>query len=250
MRFFLSWSALLLFGLVAGGVMAAGMSSRPETPETAASMTDVHLWWYMGRAGGFVAYWLLFGSLALGLAVSSRFFDGLLARPWVYEMHQFLSLVVLLAMLFHALVLLPDPYAHFRLQDLFVPLASDYRPEALSVGIVTLYGSVFVSASFYLKRYIGQKGWRVLHYATFALFLGAMLHGIFAGTDTRQAWVQYMYLASGLAVLFLSFFRILASNRAARKAAGAAPVRGAAVASKVRSSPPATMASPPLLSGD
>jgi predicted ferric reductase len=169
----------------------------------------------MGRASGFVAYWLLFASLALGLAVSSRFFDGLLARPWVYEMHQFLSLIVLVAMLFHVLVLLPDPYANFRLDEMFVPLQARYRPEALAVGIVTLYGSVIVSASFYLKKHIGQKGWRMLHYVTFVLFVTAMLHGLFAGTDSGARWVQFMYLGSGLALLFLTFFRILASRRAA-----------------------------------
>lgn len=204
-----------VIGLLLGGVIATGAAAPPDLGDTSAPMRSEHMWWYMGRAGGFVAYWLLFGSLALGLAVSSRFFDGLLARPWVYEMHQFLSLFVLLAMLAHVLVLLPDPYAKFTLNELFVPMQARYRPEALAVGIVTLYGSVLISASFYLKRFIGQKGWRLLHYATFALFLGAMLHGLFAGTDSDSRWVQYMYLGSGLAVLFLTFFRILASRRAA-----------------------------------
>ena len=75
-----------------------------------------------------------------------------------------------------------------------------------------------VSASFYLKRFIGQQGWRRLHYLTFALFLGAMMHGLFAGTDSREDWARYMYLGSGLAVLFLTFFRILVSRRVAAQA--------------------------------
>jgi predicted ferric reductase len=226
---------LLLAGFVLGGVVAAGAPTPPDVGVTTGEMGSEHVWWYMGRASGFVAYWMLFASLALGLAVSSRFFDGLLARPWVYEMHQFLSLVVLIAMLAHALVMLPDPYAKFTLQELLIPMQARYRPEALAVGIVTLYGSVIVSASFYLKKYIGQKGWRLLHYATFALFVTAMLHGLFAGTDSKQQWVQFMYLGSGLAVLFLTFFRILASRRAA--------------APKRRETPPPAVAPPAVAEG-
>lgn len=178
---------------------------------------SVHMWWYVGRASGFVAYWLLFASVALGLAVSSRVFDGLLGRPWVFEVHKFLSLFVLLAMLFHGLIMLPDPYARFTLADLLVPGQSHYRNVAVGAGIVTFYGSVLLSATFYLKGVIGQKGWRLIHYATFASFVTALLHGVYAGTDSGRPLVQYMYLGTGNAVLFLTFFRILAARSAARR---------------------------------
>ena len=208
------WSLLLWpLGIALGGLVAFNVSAQVSAPEPPSGMSSVHMWWYLGRAGGFVAYGLLFASVALGLAVSSRVFDGMLARPWVFEMHQFLSLFVLLAMLFHALVLLPDPYAQFTPEELLVPFASPYRPVPLAVGIIVLYGSIVVSASFYLKGLIGQRGWRVLHYGSFALFVGAMIHGILAGTDSGEQWAQLTYLSSGLAVLFLSFFRILASRR-------------------------------------
>ena len=201
-----------------GGLVAVGLSMPKGLPDPTASMTSVHAYWYMGRASGFIAYGLLLASIALGLAVSSRVADGLLARPWVFDMHQFLSLFVLIVMMFHVLILLPDPYAQFKLQELMVPFASRYRPLAVGVGAIVLYGSVIVSASFYLKRAIGQKGWRALHYATFALFVGATAHGVFAGTDSREQWAQITYLSSGLLVLFLTFFRILASRRAMQQA--------------------------------
>src|SRR3972149_10977530 len=120
-----------------GGLAALGTSSTAVLPQSpATSMTSVHIYWYLGRAGGFVAFGLLFASVALGLAVSSRVFDGLLARPWVFEMHQFLSLFVLLAMLFHALILLPDPYIQFKLEELLLGFTSPYRPGAVGIGAV------------------------------------------------------------------------------------------------------------------
>jgi len=179
---------------------------------------SVHIYWYLGRSAGFIAYWLLFLSVALGIAVSSRVFDGLLGRPWVFEMHKFLSIFVILAMLFHVLILLPDPWAKFTPAQLFVPFKSHYRPTPVALGTVCFYGSAMVTASFYLKRFIGgQKGWRWLHYATFALFLMALAHGLLSGTDSKRQAVQISYLASGVGVLFLVFFRILATRAAGGK---------------------------------
>jgi predicted ferric reductase len=184
---------------------------------------SIHLYWYLGRSAGFVAFWLLFASVAMGLAVSSRVFDGMLARPWVFETHKFLSIFVLVVMTFHGLIMIGDPYIKFSLSELLVPLQSHYKNNAVALGIVTLYGSVLMTLSFYLKGMISQQTWRTLHYLTFALFIGALAHGLWAGTDTKLHYVQYSYLASGTAVLFLTFFRILASRSIAKKARATAP---------------------------
>ena len=167
----------------------------------------------------------------MGLAVSSRVFDGMLARPWVFELHKFLSVFVLAAMLFHGLIMLPDPYAKFTLREMLVPGQSHYRNVAVAVGICTLYGSALISATFYVKGIVGQKGWRLIHYLTFALFVTAMLHGIFAGTDTKTEPAQISYLASGAGVLFLTFFRILAA-RSAGKPRAARPALPASTPSR------------------
>jgi len=176
----------------------------------------VHMYWYLGRSSGFVAYWLLFASVAMGLAVSSRVFDGMLARPWVYEVHKFLSVFVLVAMVFHALIMLPDPYAKFTPTQLLIPFHSRYKSTPMAIGIVTLYSSALITASFYMKEFIGQNGWRTLHYATFLLFVAAMAHGLWIGTDSSAVLVRFSYWATGLSVLFLTFFRILAAKSAGK----------------------------------
>jgi predicted ferric reductase len=200
------------------GIIAAGGPLANYLPH----FDGEHSYWHLGRASGFVAYGLFFGSIVLGLGLSSRVFDGWIVRPWVYEMHQFMSLYVLIAIVFHALIMLPDPYAQFKVWEMLVPFASHYRPLAVAAGVIVLYGSTIVALSFYVKRVTGQKVWRWLHYTSFALFLLAMVHGIYAGTDTGEQWAQLTYLASGLVVLFLTFFRILASKRAERQPGAAA----------------------------
>lgn len=215
--------ALPVAAIILAGAVALQFSLPADTPPATSAMSSVHRWWYLGRASGFVAFGLLLASVLLGLGISSRVFDGLLMRPWVFDMHQFLSIFVLAAMLFHALILLPDPYAHFSLIELMVPFASRYRPVAVGLGAIVLYGSIIVTLSSYAKQWIGQRGWRLLHYASFALFAGALVHGVLAGADSHQAWAQVAYLVGGLAVVFFTFFRILAARSIARpKPAGPA----------------------------
>ena len=184
-----------------------------------------HIYWYLGRSAGLIAFWLLFLSVVLGIAVSSRVFDGLFARGWVYDIHKFLSIFVLLAMVFHVAILLPDPWAKFTLIEFLVPFKSHYRPTGVALGTITLYASIAVTASFYLKRFIGQKGWRWLHYTTFGLFVIALVHGLLAGTDSTKPAAQISYFVAGIVVLFLVFFRILVTRAAGGKPRTATPAR-------------------------
>lgn len=170
----------------------------------------LHAYWYLGRAGGFVAFALLLLSLVLGVAISSRIFDGLLARAWFFELHKFISLFLLGAVLFHALIMLPDPYANYRLDELLVPFRSHIMTGATSVGILSLYGLALISLSFYLTKWIGQKTWRLLHYTTFLAYVGGVAHAIWAGSDSHLLGVRYFFLASAVALVFFVLYRILA----------------------------------------
>jgi len=66
-------------------------------------------------------------------------------------------------------------------------------------------------ASFYIRPLIGQKSWRLLHYASFGLYLLGISHGIFSGTDTSTSWAQNYYWYSAGSMLFLFFMRIVGS---------------------------------------
>ena len=219
--------ALPALAVVVFGVIVLGLALPADGPPVTEAARSVHRWWYMGRASGFVAYALMLASMLLGIGISSRVFDGVLVRPWVFDMHQFTSIFALVAMAFHVLVLLPDPYTHFSLAELLVPFASPYRPIAVALGVISLYGSVAVTLSYYVKRWIGQGRWRTLHYASFALFAAALVHGATAGADAGETWVQLLYLLSGLAVVFFTFFRILAARSQSRPRPSAPTPRAA-----------------------
>jgi predicted ferric reductase len=190
-----------------------------------------HTYWYLGRSTGLIAYCLLFIAVILGVSISSRFFDGLLGRAWFFELHKFVSIFLIAAVLVHAFVMLPDPYAGFTVDELLVPFRSHWKPTAMAIGILTLYLLVLITLSFYITRLIGQRAWRSLHYLTFIAYMGAAIHGLLAGTDLRLLEVRYLYLATAMGLVFFLMYRVLA-ERSARKGK-VVPLREASNARRV-----------------
>ncbi|HYM16075.1 MAG TPA: ferric reductase-like transmembrane domain-containing protein [Dehalococcoidia bacterium] len=167
-----------------------------------------HEFWYLSRAAGFTAYLLLFVSVALGMALGTRLTDRLFRRNAIFDLHRFTTILALLFTLFHVYVLLGDGFFNFNVWQLSVPFWTPYRTWQTAIGIVSLYLMLLVVASFYVRQFIGYRAWRVLHFLTFALYAGATLHGITAGTDTSQRWAQLLYLSTGTAVVALIMYRI------------------------------------------
>jgi predicted ferric reductase len=76
---------------------------------------------------------------------------------------------------------------------------------------VAFYLSAFVTGSFYIRKQIGQRAWRLIHFASFAVYLLALLHGITSGTDSGTILATLIYWSTGGSLLFLLFYRILAA---------------------------------------
>jgi sulfoxide reductase heme-binding subunit YedZ len=173
-------------------------------------MSDIdHTYWYLSRAAGIVAYLLLFTGTVLGLLMTGGVSDRWVARNRVYDLHRFVSLLTLGVILLHAVVVLPDQYFSFSLIELFVPMASPYRPEFMAAGVLSLYLTGAIIATFYLRRLMSYPVWRLVHYSTFAGFSLALAHGIGSGTDTDAPWMQYLYAGTALIVFNLAVYRAL-----------------------------------------
>jgi len=167
-----------------------------------------HEFWYLSRAAGFTAYLALFASMALGILITSRAAARTGRQQLVFDMHRLTAILALALSIFHVYVLLGDQYFSFSVWQLSLPFASPYRTLPSTLGIISLYAMGIVVASFYVRKYIGHRAWRVIHFVTFAMYGGVTLHGITAGTDTVQTWAKVIYLSTGLAVLALLAYRI------------------------------------------
>ncbi|HZU75536.1 MAG TPA: ferric reductase-like transmembrane domain-containing protein [Dehalococcoidia bacterium] len=190
----------LLLALLPGVSLAA---------ESAAS-SGANVPWYLSRATGLVAYLLLFCTVVLGLAVRTKALDHVLARWRVADIHIFLSILVVMFVAVHAAVLLGDTFVGFSVVEILVPFASPYRSVWTGLGIIAAYLLLIIAVSFPARRVIGYRAWRSLHYLTFAVYLGALVHGLFTGSDTSQMWAQAIYLSTAGVVLAFVLYRVLA----------------------------------------
>ncbi len=68
---------------------------------------------------------------------------------------------------------------------------------------------LLVYVSFALRKRIGQKNWRRLHWATYGIFAAATAHGLFAGTDSAAPWALGLYLGAVGAVALATAWRAL-----------------------------------------
>jgi sulfoxide reductase heme-binding subunit YedZ len=163
--------------------------------------------WLLARATGVTAYALLTLSVLAGLVLKSRPLGRALKGAAVMDTHRFLSSLALGAVLFHALSLLLDSTVKIGLGALLVPGLSPYRPLAVGLGVVAAELTAVVALSFPLRRKIGQRSWRRLHWATYGIFAAATAHGLAAGTDTH--WLFPIYLGAVFAAAFATIWRAL-----------------------------------------
>jgi len=143
--------------------------------------------WILARASGLLAYALLTASVLAGLVLKARPLGTALKPATVTDLHRFLSLLGLGALSLHGLALLFDTAVPISLADLML----------------------LIHASFSLRKRIGTRNWRRLHWVTYVVFALATVHGLAAGTDSGTTWALALYGAATGAVLAATAWRAL-----------------------------------------
>ena len=77
-----------------------------------------------------------------------------------------------------------------------------------------MYLLIAIQVTSWMMKQLSRKLWHRVHLLSFPLFVVATLHGFTAGADNANLLVQWAALSSGLLVLFLVVFRLLAPRRA------------------------------------
>jgi sulfoxide reductase heme-binding subunit YedZ len=157
--------------------------------------------WYAARAAGVLAYVLLTGGVLLGTLLAGRVRLPRWPTFAVTDVHRFVSMLIGIFVALHVLTVGLDTYVHFSLAQLVVPGASSYRPLWVALGIVAAELLAAIAVTNLLRRRIGFKRWRRIHYLTFLVWAGATVHGLGAGTDSNTAWLRLLYVLSIAAVL-------------------------------------------------
>jgi len=204
----------LRWGLLAVAVGIALGSSAPAAIrelEAAWTANRAILPWVFERLFAFLAYGAMTGSVVYGLLLSTKILDAIAHRPVTFALHQDLASFGVGFAGVHGMLLSLDRTVPFSLAQIAVPGLAPYAPLPVAAGQVAFYLSAVVIASFYLRRRIGQRAWRTLHYVTFLAYVGATVHGIAAGTDSATPGAWWLYVGSVTAVVFLLTYRIALS---------------------------------------
>ena len=181
--------------------------------------------WYVARASGLVGWALLAAATLWGLALSTKIL-GKRPRPnWLLDLHRWLGGVALIFTGVHVLALIADTYVHFGLASVLVPFASAWRPVAVAWGVVALYLLLAVELTSLARAHLSNTVWRRIHFASFALFVMATIHGLTAGTDTKSVPARVIAMLVGSVFVGLTAVRIAESMRTGAPAARPAPVR-------------------------
>ena len=210
------WNAIvsiIITLLVIGSLLFGAIFALTPTGQTAGkwlnwffALDSIQLWWYVTRASGLVAYLLLWFSMVLGLAVTSKYLDRALDRIFTYDFHQFISLLSIAFVVLHVVVLMLDRYMPYSIWQILVPFISPYRPIWVGVGVIGFYLTLLVTVTFYFRSRIGMRTFRIIHGLSLAGYLGATIHGIYSGTDTSLPAMQLLYKGTALVVIFLTIF--------------------------------------------
>jgi DMSO/TMAO reductase YedYZ heme-binding membrane subunit len=145
-----------------------------------------HLWWYVARAGGLVAWGLVVASCTWGLLHALRTFGRRPSPAWMLSTHRYLSMLAIVFVGVHVVALLADSYVQFSLGDVLVPLASSWHPVAVGWGVVAMYLLVAVEVTSLVRARLSPKVWRGVHMLSYVLLGLVTIHLLTAGTDAAD----------------------------------------------------------------
>jgi predicted ferric reductase len=169
--------------------------------------------WYATRATGLVTLLLLTVSMLLGILTAGRFSARQWPRFLTQGLHRNVSLLVVVFLALHVLTTVIDTYTSIPLTAAFIPLVSSYKPLWLSLGAVAcdlLFALLVTSLA---RARIRHRAWRLVHWAAYACWPVALVHGLGIGTDRNATWVLAVTIACVACVLAAGTWRAIAGAR-------------------------------------
>jgi predicted ferric reductase len=180
------------------------------------AVVNAKLSWYVARSSGLIAWAVVTASILWGLALSTRLIRRKGIPAWVLDMHKFLGTLSLVFVAVHLVALWADNFVYFGPAELFVPMASTWRPGPVAWGIAATYLLVAIQLTSWTMRRLPRKLWHAVHMMSLPMFVLVTVHGFTTGADNRNLAVQWVALTGSLFVIFLLTFRFLVPRRGSR----------------------------------
>ena len=179
-----------------------------------ASSTEPSWLWYATRGLGAATLIVLTCTVVLGIVTATRWMGRATPGFVAADLHRNLSLLALLLLLAHIVTTVLDPFAHISVRDVIVPVGASYRPVWLGLGVVAAEIMVAVIVTSLLRDRVGPRLWRLVHWAAYASWPIAVVHGLGTGSDARAPWLIGVVTACVSAVILALLSRIREGQRA------------------------------------
>jgi predicted ferric reductase len=168
--------------------------------------------WYATRGAGAVSLILLSSVVALGILSALRWRATAWPRFLTVGLHRNLALLSVVFLALHIVTAVVDPYTSLGWAAALVPFSSYYRTFWLGLGVVAVDLFIALLLTSLLRRAIGPRTWRLVHWVAYACWPVAMAHSLGTGTDTRS-WMLVIYLVCVAMVLTAVAARLIGSRR-------------------------------------
>ncbi len=165
-------------------------------------------YWYLARGTGAVALVLLTASVVIGIVGSVRVVTARWPRFAIDAVHRDVSLLVVVVLVIHIVTSVLDGFAPITLLDGVIPFVSPYRPLWLGLGTLAFDLLIAIAVTSLVRRRLGYRAWRAVHWLAYASWPVAVLHGLGTGSDVKQWWMLALTVVCIVAVLVAVWARI------------------------------------------
>lgn len=157
--------------------------------------------WYLSRATGLVAFVVLSLVVVLGATIGRKGKIPGLPRFAGVGFHRNAALFAVALLAIHIGTAVIDPFVTIGWVAAIVPFSSHYKPLWLGLGALALDLGAAVVVTSLLRRRIGIRIWRAVHWLAYAIWPLAAAHGIGAAADLRSGVLFAVVLMTIMAVL-------------------------------------------------
>ncbi len=164
--------------------------------------------WYLMRGSGVVSLILLTTSVVLGVTTAARWATTRWPRFVVEGLHKNVSLLAVVFLVVHIATGVIDGFVPLRWVDAVVPFISKYSPWWMGVGAIAFDMLAALIITSVVRVRLGYRVWRATHWLAYACWPVAVLHGLGAGSDNGQPWLQLINLVAVVAVVAAVCWRL------------------------------------------
>ena len=164
------------------------MSAHVLAAPALAAATGSQGMWLVSRASGVILLVLFSAVMVLGVATRT----GATTQRWprfaVAELHRTLSLFAVALLGLHVATAVLDPYVSIGWVATMLPFTSHYETLAVGAGTlaVDLGGAVLITSL--LRKRLGLRTWRAVHYLAYLAWPVAFVHAIRAASYDQHLW--------------------------------------------------------------